>query len=92
MKSKKHPLHILETNLPHFQSLVSTESDPSRFNGLVVEIQLRMKILLQYITKNGEKVSAQDLAFAFSLLREYITIWELYFKNHPWRPLTESKS
>lgn len=89
MKTNQHPLQILETNLEYFQSLISIQSDPSRFNWITTPIELRIGIIIQYIKKDGANVSTEDLDFAFSLLRKYTTLWQLYFKNHPWRPLND---
>jgi hypothetical protein len=85
MKPKKHPLQILEDNLAYFQLRVSTQSDPSNFNALATAIQLRIDIILKYIRTLSEHVTKQELDFAFKLLRIYITLWEQYFSNHPWR-------
>lgn len=83
MKAKKHPLQILETNLEYFKPLVSTKSNPSAFNALAAQLELRIGILISYIEKDGNKVSRQDLKFAFSLLRKYIALGKLCLKNRP---------
>lgn len=85
----KHILQVLEKNLEYFQSLLSTQSDPSRFNRIATQLELRIGIIMQYIKKDGEHVSEKDLDFAFDLLRKYVNLWQLYFKNHPWHPLRD---
>lgn len=87
--STTHPLHKYEQEIEYFRSLVSIQSDPSRFNGIAAQLELRIGIIIQYIKKGGESASRQDLEYPFTLLRKYIALWQLYFLNHPWKPQSE---
>lgn len=89
--SNTHPLHQYEQEIEYLHSVVSTQSDPSRYNALSLPIEARIKAITIWLEKDGDTSTSADIEYAFALLEEYINIWRIYFKNHPWRPLYDSK-
>jgi hypothetical protein len=90
MSAKNHPLQILEDDLEYFQSLLSTQLDSSRLNALSIPIEDRIEIILNWLRKNRGSSIKKEIDFAFVLLRKYIILWQLYFKNHPGNPQTRN--
>jgi len=91
MKNQNHPLHHLEKDLEYFSLLLSIQSEPSRYNAISVPIENRIATIANWIQDKAKNSTTEDVDFAFDLLGKYLSLWRLYFKNHPWQPLNEKK-
>ncbi len=78
-------LKQIENELNYLETMVIVQNEPYRYNWLSMPINENIQTILNWVDKQWEMGSANELKHAFDLLNKYIKLLERFYKNHPYR-------
>jgi len=78
-------LKQIENEINYFDTLVSIQNEPYRYNWVGGAINENIEVILNWINKQWEDASLHELKHAFILLNIYTILLETFYKNHPYR-------